>query len=73
LTHEASSLVLLNTNLPDGSGMDLLLAVKRVLAGSKYVSAALAEQMANELGHSRPESHHDAASPWEGAGPRPSL
>jgi len=111
LTHEAWSLALLDINLPDGSGLDLLaqarqlcpqtpvlvlsaypesefalralklgaagyltktsladellLAIKRVLAGGKYVSAALAEQMATELGHPRPESPHDALSPRE--------
>ena len=111
LAQKKWELVLLDINLPDGSGLDLLaevkrlcpqaavlvlssypeeefavrafklgaagyltkasvaektlVAVKRVLAGGKYVSAALAEKMATALGQPELHSPHDALSPRE--------
>ena len=39
---------------------EMLLAVRRVLAGGKYVSAALAEHMAATLGNPRAQAPHEA-------------
>lgn len=111
ITQQAWSLVLLDINLPGGSGLDLLteikrlrpaaavlvlssypeeefavrsfklgaagyltkagaadellVAVKKVLAGGKYVSLALAENLATALGNSASLAPHEALSPRE--------
>src|SRR6185295_10275914 len=44
---------------------ELILAVRRVLAGGKYVTAALAERMAATLGGEIQASPHEALSPRE--------
>ncbi len=44
---------------------EMLLAVRRVLAGGKYVSAALAEQLATMLGSPQTQARHEALSPRE--------
>ena len=43
----------------------MLLAVRRVLGAGKYVSAALAEQMAATLGNPQAQAPHEALSPRE--------
>ena len=43
----------------------MLPAVRRVLAGGKYVSAALAEHIAAKLGNPRAQAPHEALSPRE--------
>lgn len=43
----------------------LVTAVKRVLAGGRYVSASLAEQLAASLGATDDEAAHEALSPRE--------
>ena len=48
-----------------GLSDEMLPAVRRVLAGGKYVSAALAEHMAATLGNPRAEAPHEALSPRE--------
>lgn len=45
--------------------MEMLLAVKKVLAGGRYVSAALAEQLAALLGNRAPLAAHETLSPRE--------
>lgn len=44
---------------------EMLLAVRRVLAGGKYVSAALAEYLASTLGNPHGQALHEALSPRE--------
>ncbi len=44
---------------------ELLAAVRKVLAGGRYVSASLAELLAKELGGTEPASPHDVLSPRE--------
>ena len=44
---------------------EMLLAVRRVLAGRRYVSAALAEHMAATLGNPHAHALHEALSPRE--------
>ncbi len=44
---------------------EMLVAVKKVLGGGKYVSAALAERMVTELGNPQPQAPHEALSPRE--------
>lgn len=44
---------------------EMLLAVRRVLAGGKYVSAALAEHLAATLGNPQAHAPHEALSPRE--------
>ena len=44
---------------------EMLLAVRRVLGGGKYVSAELAEQMAATLGNPQAQAPHEALSPRE--------
>jgi DNA-binding NarL/FixJ family response regulator len=44
---------------------ELVLAVRKVLAGGRYVSASLAELLAKELGGAEPSSPHDLLSPRE--------
>ena len=44
---------------------EMLAAVKKVLAGGKYVSASLAEKLAAALGHPTPAAPHEALSPRE--------
>jgi len=44
---------------------EMLLAVRRVLAGGKYVSAALAQHLAAALGDSHGQALHEALSPRE--------
>lgn len=44
---------------------EMLGAVKKVLAGGKYVSAALAEKLAGDLGHPDAAAPHEALSPRE--------
>ncbi len=44
---------------------EMLLAVRRVLAGGKYVSAALAEHLATALGDGSEHALHEALSPRE--------
>ncbi len=44
---------------------EMLSAVKKVLAGGKYVSVSLAEKMASALGDSAGATLHDALSPRE--------
>jgi two-component system, NarL family, invasion response regulator UvrY len=44
---------------------EMLLAVRRVLAGGKYVSAAFAEHLATTLGSTHLQALHDALSPRE--------
>lgn len=46
-------------------GEEMLLAVKKVLAGGKYVSAALAEKLARALGNPSPEAPHETLSTRE--------
>ena len=111
ITRQAWDLVLLDINLPDGSGLDLLgqvkqlcpgaavlvlsaypeeefavrafklgaagyltkasvademiAAVREVLAGGRYVSAALAERLAAALGDTGVQAAHEALSPRE--------
>ena len=48
-----------------GLSDEMLPAVRRVLAGGKYVSAALAEHMAATLGNPRAQAPHEALSPRE--------
>ena len=48
-----------------GLSDEMLPAVRRVLAGGKYVSAALAEHMAATLGNPRAPAPHEALSPRE--------
>ncbi len=48
-----------------GAAEELLTAVKKVLAGGKYVSAALAENLASALGNPTAELPHEALSPRE--------
>lgn len=47
------------------AGSELLRAVERVLAGGRYVSAALAEQLAAELGHNGDAVLHERLSARE--------
>ena len=111
VTRQAWDLVLLDINLPDGSGLELLgqirqlcpgaavlvlsaypeeefavrafklgaagyltkasvademiLAVRKVLAGGRYVSATLAERLAASLGETEVLAPHEALSPRE--------
>ena len=111
MTREAWQLMLLDINLPGGSGLDLLedarrlcpqmavlvlsvypeeefavrafklgaasyltkqsaadellLAVRRVLAGNKYASAALAQHLVETLGDPSSQARHEALSPRE--------
>ena len=111
LSHQTWQLVVLDINLPDGSGLELLsqakqlcpgaavlvlsaypeeefamrafklgavgyltkssmaeeltLAVKKILAGGRYVSAALAERLAAALGDEQPGARHELLSPRE--------
>ena len=44
---------------------EMLLAVRRVLGGGRYVSAALAEQLAGSLGNPPVQAAHEALSPRE--------
>jgi two-component system, NarL family, invasion response regulator UvrY len=44
---------------------EMLLAVRRVLAGGRYVSAALAEHLAATLGNPQAQALHEALSPRE--------
>ena len=44
---------------------EILLAIRRVLGGSKYVSAALAQHMAAMLGNPNAHALHEALSPRE--------
>ncbi len=44
---------------------ELLVAVKKILAGGKYVSAALAETLAASLGDTNPCAPHESLSPRE--------
>ena len=44
---------------------EMLLAVKKVLAGGKYVSASLAEKLATALGGAQTAAPHEALSPRE--------
>lgn len=44
---------------------EMVAAVKKVLSGGKYVSAALAEKMVTELGNPQPSEPHEALSPRE--------
>lgn len=44
---------------------ELVAAVRKILAGGRYVSAAVAEILANELGGSREQTPHEALSPRE--------
>ena len=44
---------------------EMLTAVKKVLAGGKYVSAALAEKLATELGKTLQQVPHETLSPRE--------
>lgn len=44
---------------------EMLLAVRRVLAGGRYVSAALAEHLAATLGNPHAHAPHEALSPRE--------
>ena len=46
-------------------GDEILLAVRRVLAGGKYVSTALAEHLAATLGNPQAHALHEALSPRE--------
>ena len=48
-----------------GLSDEMLPAVRRVLAGGKYVSAALAEHIAATLGNPRAQAPHEALSPRE--------
>jgi DNA-binding NarL/FixJ family response regulator len=43
----------------------MLLAVRRVLAGNKYASAALAQYLVEALGNASAQSRHEALSPRE--------
>ena len=111
LSRQTWQLVVLDINLPDGSGLELLsqakqlcpgaavlvlsayseeefamrafklgamgyltknsiademtVAVKKILAGGRYVSAALAEKLAAALGDEHPEARHELLSPRE--------
>lgn len=47
------------------AGTELLKAVERILAGGRYVSAALAEQLAAALGHAGDEVLHERLSARE--------
>jgi len=47
------------------AGSELLRAVERILAGGRYVSAVLAEQLASELGHAGGEALHERLSDRE--------
>jgi DNA-binding NarL/FixJ family response regulator len=52
--------------LTKGSVADeMVTAVKKVLAGGKYVSVALAEMLASELGSPSPSAPHESLSPRE--------
>lgn len=44
---------------------EMLLAVRRVLAGGRYVSSALAEHLATTLGNPQAHAPHEALSPRE--------
>lgn len=47
------------------AGAELLRAVERLLAGGRYVSAVLAEQLASDLGHAGGEAQHERLSDRE--------
>ncbi len=111
ITHERWQLIVLDINLPDGSGLELLgqarqlcpeaavlvlsayaeeefavrafklgaagyltkasvadellVAARRLLAGGRYVSSALAEYLAAGLGHPQAHAAHETLSPRE--------
>jgi len=44
---------------------ELVLAVRKVLGGGRYVSASLAELLAKEMGGAEPSAPHDVLSPRE--------
>jgi len=44
---------------------ELVMAVRKVLGGGRYVSASLAELLAKELGGTEPSAPHDVLSPRE--------